>query len=698
MRTFATDDGGGVLATVVVFAAALSVMLGLVVDVGRTYAEQMRLQTYLDSVAVAAAAELDGEPDAIDRAKWVIAHALPERRAAFSTGAGDRFAVDQTRFLSEAPDVEDRALDLASIAGRVTTDPAAATHVLLTARERSVPWSFLRLLSDADRHDARFRFGAWAAATPIRGETCMTPLLAMCAPAGASTEALGTPGRQLRLRKGLDDAWQPGEYGLIADLRDDPARSCAGLTGSARAVCLLAIDTHESTCKDTIRLTNGAGTQVGAALDTRFDIWGGAAAALRSNAHVSSDENTIAGELYTCEAPDFDAVSASYGLPVDPCFDDGGCETLSGVVAAEDLELYWARTHGGALPEALRGGARYETYRHEIANRFLDPRGPEQSAVNSCNAASSARENRRVFQMAVIDCGALAGAGGGADGTGASGEDIPVEAYAEVFLTNPVARPQAFVATFDGPDPARLAAAGDPMMRAGDAPTAAAAPSSGPGASYAAYSDAGIAAISARPSRLAVDRLGAAAAAEAAAPMLLDTATAAGRGADMAHTTFGNMLIVSSDGASADPNPADAGGWLIVTFSAPADIVSVRVFATARGGVIRLYDSVVADPEGEFAQSETGFAPLWPGEAHDPREISHVAVPALGDGRSATVAIGASGVRTLAYFLPDRGALDDLVYSSAQTPPPEEDTLLLETIRLIEPRPTMTGVYPVLSD
>ena len=66
---FRSSESGAIL---VFWGFALAAMLGLaalVVDAGRLSTSQSELQSYADSVSLAAAAELDGAPDAIDRAR-----------------------------------------------------------------------------------------------------------------------------------------------------------------------------------------------------------------------------------------------------------------------------------------------------------------------------------------------------------------------------------------------------------------------------------------------------------------------------------------------------------------------------------------------------------------------------------------------------------------------------------------------------
>ena len=69
MHPFLRDETGGIL---VFFAMAMVVFLGLmalIFDTGRMATTQSELQSFSDSVSLAAAAELDGGADALTRAR-----------------------------------------------------------------------------------------------------------------------------------------------------------------------------------------------------------------------------------------------------------------------------------------------------------------------------------------------------------------------------------------------------------------------------------------------------------------------------------------------------------------------------------------------------------------------------------------------------------------------------------------------------
>lgn len=163
LRRFWRDDRGAAvyaLALGLLFAAIATIALAL--DIGRAYVEHTRMQGYVDSLSLAAAAELDGEPDAIERASAVIAASGLGRAAGFSAAleldgdgdpipTADAFAIFAPIFLSAGPTLTgDPDQDAAALNNLATTDPAKATHVLIRAKPRPDNWSLTALLAAGD--------------------------------------------------------------------------------------------------------------------------------------------------------------------------------------------------------------------------------------------------------------------------------------------------------------------------------------------------------------------------------------------------------------------------------------------------------------------------------------------------------------------------------------------------------------------
>jgi Flp pilus assembly protein TadG len=839
---------GAVTVMTVLFFVGIAVVLGLAVDSGRAYSERQRMQAWLDSVAVSAAAELDGRSDAILRAEWIVEQAGVSQEALWS-GSDGGFAVAETVYLSEAPEGGLAEVDAAAFASLVTTDPAEARAIVVYATPRDVEWTALNLLTESERLGGSFEVGARSVAVPIETLQCGAPILAVCARPG-ELERIGRPGVQLRLDKNLDGLWQEGEYGLVTDVLDDAAGTCAGFTGPERLTCLLALNEPRGACPTGIDLRAGDGIDVSGALNTRFDIWADSVAHLQGLPTVSSDVNTLSGDLYACNGAQFDVVSDSMGLPDDDCFHNGDCGWASGPVDPDALALYWAENHGGPLPGPMMT-TRHQVYLHEILEGLLDPEGPEDSTLNQCNPNAEPQAGRRVLEVAFVDCEHL---------QGLVAPETPVIGRAEALMTAPATHTGSFIATFDGTHGNEWMQAGDIVSQAWTGEASGSGPGNpgnhkevgnagekpngkggwgggargrsdgdredfhveleldrddaGPGGDDLGFSAFDLGSVDldgpgsivvtgrrhsgerVRIDRIVLDGPGALVTIEAEdmarevfeetsgdrasggrlvflpsgtgvlstefdvepgrydvvlyaqdesdgrsdvevtiaageplpwppedlrvvdergrmtydpyrsvglmqievkqsrsadgrrdpwrnVPMLFDTANTTGGDSDLASTRFGNVLIVSEDGDTSDPDDEALGGWILFHFDRPTRIDSLTVFDTEDGGVIRVYDHHQPDPTGEFETRHDGtLSSLRGNERHDDRELAHFAVPRLGDGRHVRIGIGTEGVRTLAYFIPDSGGIDNLEFFNDLTEPVIDDRLTLEIVRM----------------
>ncbi len=469
-RRFSDDDRGAMTIFMLLMAVLLIGMLGLVVDSSRSFIAHSNMQNYVDDVALAAANELNGEPDAIQRAKDVVATSLLDKGTSVETAGGEIFSLDWMLFLSEAPKTTTSALSYDDFADIVTDDPELATHVLLMSEPRDVPWSALGIINffqpPAADYEA-YTVQTWAAATLVHDQSCAQPLLSVCLPAGVDPGTFD-PGSQMQLTKNRDGNWQAGEYGIISNIPDDDQDTCAAYTGVDQLECLLAIDTHMTECGPTTVDFEGDSTTVTAvtapdgnvitvhddsinvheALNTRFGIFDPNSAGYESSDRVSIDTNHISGEPFSCTGEVADLSSETQSLPRDECLADGSCGFMSDAVSRAELEAYWELAHGGSLPAVDWQGnpfeTRYDVYRHEIASGLVDPEGGSsygpRAECHAANAATDTKANRRVFEVAFVDC----------SGMGAVAQtEADVEAYAEVFLSEPAESTEYFVADFD---------------------------------------------------------------------------------------------------------------------------------------------------------------------------------------------------------------------------------------------------------
>ncbi|OKH17512.1 SdrD B-like domain-containing protein [[Limnothrix rosea] IAM M-220] len=127
--------------------------------------------------------------------------------------------------------------------------------------------------------------------------------------------------------------------------------------------------------------------------------------------------------------------------------------------------------------------------------------------------------------------------------------------------------------------------------------------------------------------------------------MIFDSANPTGGDGDLATATEGNILIISEDGDSSDPDDEAHGGELIFEFASAVDINSISfVDIEEAGGQVFAYDS-----NGNL--------------------IDTTSIPAPGDGSLQTVTIDNSGVSKIVIDLVGSGAVSGLDFDSFESSP-----------------------------
>ena len=139
---YATSENGAVYVMVLGMSVMCFAFIGLMFDAGRVYIEHTRLQHYADRVSIAAALELDGEEDAITRARNVINSDALAERAIYATKGGESFEISEIKFFTgmPAPDDDEKTLD-----DFATESGAEARYVMVEVEPRSLPWSLFAL-------------------------------------------------------------------------------------------------------------------------------------------------------------------------------------------------------------------------------------------------------------------------------------------------------------------------------------------------------------------------------------------------------------------------------------------------------------------------------------------------------------------------------------------------------------------------
>jgi len=438
-------ERGGIL---VFWAMSLSVLMGMIAlsfDLGRVAIVQTELQSFADSVALAAAGELDGRDDAIERATRA-ADALISDRQTF--GEGDRTLAGSADFTltfhSALP-----ASDTTAMAFQ-TTDPLTAVFVRVRANDTTVQLTFgaaLAALTDTPLADPRPGASAVAGFTQFACD--ITPLL-FCMP-DPTFRAEENVGIMVRLRSGGNGAaWGPGNFGFIdsSSALVDPAGPCGGLSGVQRDACLTGAIGSITQCFSQRGVDTQPGQRNGienAIFNVRFDIYTSIMNGRRQNPIYAPAPNVIKGIVPggggggggpQCLGGNVEISPDTAAVPRDTCFTNGNCDRFGNGEWSAGRANYVAINYDGIDPHPA-AVTRFEYYQAEIAaagggganTRILEaPRS--ETGRPMCSNQQSADPDRRVIIAAAIDCNAreIRGAETG----------VPVEEFVRIFLTEPV--------------------------------------------------------------------------------------------------------------------------------------------------------------------------------------------------------------------------------------------------------------------
>lgn len=436
-RSFVREEGGAVLILWAMFLAVAFGFLALSFDLGRVNTTQTQLQSFADQVALAAAGELDGRPDAIDRATRA-AQGLVADEQAYATGSQSLGAQDfRLTFLRSLP-----ASDSAP-ATDTTTDGRVARYAQVIVNQRQVPTPFAAINAALNGNGGANQQSA-VSAVATAGFTSwacdVTPLF-FCAP-DATWRAKNNVGQQIQLRTGNGSFWGPGNFGFLdpTALPVDDEGPCAGKNGAQLYRCLVGAERAITSC---IQTETGLATQPGQrqgladAFNTRFDIYRGAMQSEKNDINYRPAPNTVQGTAPSggsCRRNNPPASDAS-PLPRDPEIIAGASRFGSG---NWDRAGYVASNHGGSYPLGTDANStRYEMYLAEIAAMPTNtpnvplPLKTQETGLPQChNLGPVSDPERRVLVAAAIDCSGLNSPTG-------STTVIPLE-YVKVFMTEPV--------------------------------------------------------------------------------------------------------------------------------------------------------------------------------------------------------------------------------------------------------------------
>lgn len=457
-------ENGSVTVFVVIMFAFLMAFGGMIFDVARVFNLHSQSQAYADTVALAAAAELDGEAGSLQRA---IRAATGDTQRAALLGQGDRLTlsgdnsigIESIIFLESitddpAPNIrspvpDDQVLCTYIVADEELTcvdgiDQAEAdglaNYVLVNTtveEENFILFPIAAAFIPGSMESASVQPQAIAGFTR---EICNFPPMAICNPYENTTAPYGgdftvIPGQQILLQtQGASASWAPGDFGFL-DLSEVGPNGCTG-GGADYLRCVLgALNPNTACTSATVDMSPGQTTSADAGLNVRFGIYDPPLQNETSNPNFAPDINVTKGYRHNnnqCRLNQLTATnSQTMGLPRDR--DVSVTKRIGSGVNQTDLATYWSTNHNGAsLPTGV--DTRYKAYLKEIETGI-----PNKSSTGGENGnptcGPAAQPDRRRIIVATMNCMEHNVKG--------SSNNVPVIKFIEMFLTEEAGDPVA---------------------------------------------------------------------------------------------------------------------------------------------------------------------------------------------------------------------------------------------------------------
>ncbi|HEX6119801.1 MAG TPA: pilus assembly protein TadG-related protein [Dongiaceae bacterium] len=438
---------------------ALTVFMGfaaLVIDGGRLFTLDTEMQSAADALALAGAAELDGNSDAITRANGAIAN-LVANNPTFSSDTSKIIAATPVYLKSLPSDDTPMATVISSSA---TTDPAAARFVAvqLTGNDdRSMDTLFAPAIGGGNTADA----GAVAIAGFTQAVCKFTPLF-ICNPYPDAATLMNKldnwdndPDRRklINLKKWAGSGQlSPGNFGFLAPQTGNGASDLKESLG--------LVDPGTCFSQTGVDLKTGNIASVRDAINTRFDMYDRSYNNKKGNAGFRPGLNVVKGYTLAsgnngCNAS-LDTTKAM-ALPLDTGFSQpAGWTSPRWGNGQWDCGAYWDMNHGnrngnttddsgkpaGCADPASTTISRYDMYRWEIDNTqipnnasatVLSPgENGNPKATPACYTGGSSTlsdsPDRRILYAAILECPTPNG----------SADDLPVLSFVKMFITRPM--------------------------------------------------------------------------------------------------------------------------------------------------------------------------------------------------------------------------------------------------------------------
>jgi len=459
LQRFAADERGNALIFVTIMIPVLVGFSVLAIDMARVNALHNDVQSGIDALALAAAAELDGNSDALTRANNAISNLLANQTKFSTAGNHTLAAADVTvQFLTGIPASDATVLNAngtdANGANWATTDPGQAQFAEVTLKSTSptAPFSTIFPISLLGGND-NLTVGAQAVAGFSGIVTCdMTPVF-ICDPfknadgtGPGFNEAVSSNtwfGRSVKLEtKGT--SWGPGNFGFLRpsnnqgygdnDLRVDLARGTVQECVNSRH---LYTSTGNMTANDI------------AGLNTRFDMFGNGGSFPSStdtrwpaapNVRKGYMPNTK-GQKSACNIVPGSPATSYMGLPndstADPMFTSGligkGTWNYAQYITTNNLGAVKSHFDGLGISQPTR----YDVYEYEYTSGAYKTAsvGGEVGAPQCTTTNVTTDLDRRLIYGAIVDCSLQSNINAL---NGASGTTLKAEGFGSFLMLSPV--------------------------------------------------------------------------------------------------------------------------------------------------------------------------------------------------------------------------------------------------------------------
>jgi Flp pilus assembly protein TadG len=457
LRRFLRDDRGIAALYIGLSSTLLFGATALAFDVGRVMSLQSELQAAADAAALAGAAELDRQSNAITRAKAAagcpgsgVSGAFGTNNQTFATdGNGTAVSVVFCVFFSTltTPDGALLPPNTSAQGGSATTADNAAAFIKVVVQQRSMANALITLVGGPQM--ASTTATATAGFSTI---TCKPMQLMICNPNEVAGNPFNpSPGQELFMSYSGGQAQAPGNWGLMdaPPVVSAAAQACGVTPGGNGAPVIEAYlgNAKPIGCFTTDQLITRPGkpTPVAPALNALLDMYDGSGGDPLSSTGPKATcyppaPNVVKGYYNTTGSgcPNSGPVSnaTAFPFPQDTAFTSGGLQGNGNW----DITTYWANNHGGAAPTDIQSVAttyaaaqglpspgspiavtgnpygasipsRYATYLYELAKPAMDvantPTGHLENGAPACYKSPNdpnITPARRLLDIGVVNC------------------------------------------------------------------------------------------------------------------------------------------------------------------------------------------------------------------------------------------------------------------------------------------------------